>query len=195
MNRVVRGSSLLIVTAIVAACAAKRDEGPAARGTGRPRPAAARDRRVDASRDKAAARERRPRGSHHRRTRWQSRSRKRRAGAPLGPWCELRRPALSAPRRCISSRRTPSATSTSTTTRCISSRSSRSRPSRSTSTPARTRTCAASSTRAAAAAGRRARRGDGQLLRLRYAPPASRDVPFRVATEWRRRRGIRRRCS
>ena len=27
MNRVVRGSSLLIVTAIVAACAAKRDEG------------------------------------------------------------------------------------------------------------------------------------------------------------------------
>ena len=34
MNRVVRGSSLLIVTAIVAACAAQRDEGKVAARAG-----------------------------------------------------------------------------------------------------------------------------------------------------------------
>jgi Ca-activated chloride channel family protein len=39
MNRVVRGSSLLIVTAIVAACAARRDEGPTAQGPEAQQPA------------------------------------------------------------------------------------------------------------------------------------------------------------
>ena len=38
MNRVVRGSSLLIVTAIIAACAARRDEGPATAGRQGPQP-------------------------------------------------------------------------------------------------------------------------------------------------------------
>lgn len=38
MNPVVRGSSLLIVTAIIAACAARRDEGPATSGRLEPRP-------------------------------------------------------------------------------------------------------------------------------------------------------------
>ena len=38
MNRVVRGSSLLIVTAIVAACAAQRDEDKAAGGRQGPEP-------------------------------------------------------------------------------------------------------------------------------------------------------------
>ena len=44
MNRVVRGSSLLIVTAIVAACAAQRDEGKADADRQGPAAAAARDR-------------------------------------------------------------------------------------------------------------------------------------------------------
>jgi Ca-activated chloride channel homolog len=55
MNRVVRGSSLLIVTAIVAACAAKRDEGQqAAEQQQRPERQLAKD-EEDARRDKAAA--------------------------------------------------------------------------------------------------------------------------------------------
>jgi Ca-activated chloride channel family protein len=56
MNPVVRGSSLLIVTAIVAACAAKRDEGQSALGRQGPeaqQPA----REDDASRDEQEARE------------------------------------------------------------------------------------------------------------------------------------------
>lgn len=57
MNRVVRGSSLLIVTAIVAACAAKRDEGQLAvdrQGPDAQQPATTED---EASRDKLEARE------------------------------------------------------------------------------------------------------------------------------------------
>src|SRR5687767_1860578 len=55
MNRVVRGSSLLIVTAIVAACAAQREEGKADADRQGPQPPAAEE--VDASLNKVEARD------------------------------------------------------------------------------------------------------------------------------------------
>src|SRR5688572_30074416 len=57
MNRVVRGSSLLIVTAIVAACAAQRDEGKADADRQGPPPQQPATEEVDASLAKAEARD------------------------------------------------------------------------------------------------------------------------------------------
>jgi Ca-activated chloride channel family protein len=57
MNRVVRGSSLLIVTAIVAACAAQRDEGKADADRQGPLPQQPATEEVDASLAKAEARD------------------------------------------------------------------------------------------------------------------------------------------
>jgi Ca-activated chloride channel homolog len=58
MNRVVRGSSLLIVTAIVAACAAQRDEGKADADRQGPQPQQPATEEVDASLAKAEAHDR-----------------------------------------------------------------------------------------------------------------------------------------
>ena len=58
MNRVVRGSSLLIVTAIVAACAAQRDEGKAEAQRQGPQPQQPATEEVDASLAKAEAHDR-----------------------------------------------------------------------------------------------------------------------------------------
>src|SRR5688572_31821811 len=55
MNRVVRGSSLLIVTAIVAACAAQRDEGKADADRQGPQPQQPATEEVDAGLAKAEA--------------------------------------------------------------------------------------------------------------------------------------------
>ncbi len=198
MNRVVRGSSLLIVTAIVAACAAQRDEGKADADRQGPQPQQPATEEADASLAKAEAHDRAIQevvvtGAEASRVRQDSAAAcQSPRSAAAGDGGQLLLPAARVPaadehRALPAHGRQPRASGRRATGLDVLDRRRHGRVRQRAALPQR---------RPAAAAGRGARRGDDQLLRL-STMRRRRAATCRSAwpRKWRRRRGIRRRCS